>query len=107
MITVEKALQIVNSFAKDFGVEKVPLQKALNRILRKSILADRDFPPFHRVTMDGIAIEYKSFESGQRSYKVEGIGAAGAPQQKLKDSNNCLEVMTGAMMPKSTDTVIR
>lgn len=49
MITVEKALQIVNSFAKDFGVEKVPLQKALNRILRKSILADRDFPPFHRV----------------------------------------------------------
>jgi molybdopterin molybdotransferase len=107
MITVEKALQIVNSFAKDFGVEKVPLQKALNRILRKSILADRDFPPFHRVTMDGIAIEYKSFESGQRSYKVEGIGAAGAPLQKLKDSNNCLEVMTGAMLPKSTDTVIR
>lgn len=107
MITVEKALQIVNSFAKDFGVEKVPLQKALNRILRKPILADRDFPPFHRVTMDGIAIEYKSFESGQRSYKVEGIGAAGAPLQKLKDSNNCLEVMTGAMLPKSTDTVIR
>ena len=107
MITVEKALQIVNSHAKDFGVEKVPLQKALNRILREPIVADRDFPPFHRVTMDGIAIEYKSFESGQRSYKVEGIGAAGAPQQKLKDYNNCLEVMTGAMIPTGTDTVIR
>ena len=57
MITVEKALQIVNSYAKNFGVEKVPLQKALNRTLREPILADRDFPPFHRVTMDGIAIE--------------------------------------------------
>lgn len=107
MITVEKALQIVNSYAKNFGVEKVPLQKALNRTLREPILADRDFPPFHRVTMDGIAIEYKSFESGQRSFKLEGVAAAGSPQQKLKDSNNCLEVMTGAMLPKSTDTVIR
>lgn len=69
-------------------------------------MADRDFPPFNRVSMDGIAIQFKQFEIGQRTFKVEGIQPAGSLQSSLQNSKNCIEVMTGAVLPKNVDTVI-
>ncbi len=107
MITVEEAVDIILNYTRDFGTEKVPLADAGGRVLRETIKADRDFPPFDRVTMDGIAIRYDQFEAGQREYLIEGTAAAGAPEYLLKSPNHCLEVMTGAMLPKGTDTVIR
>lgn len=111
MISVEEALRIVLNSAQDFGteisVEEIPFLKSSGRILKESIFADRDFPPFNRVTMDGIAIDYNSFQNGQRSYKIEGIQPAGSEQISLKNPENCIEVMTGAVLPKNTSVVIR
>lgn len=56
--------------------------------------------------MDGIGILHKSFVDGQRTYKIEGVQAAGSEQLTLKNSQNCIEVMTGAMLPKGCDVVI-
>lgn len=85
----------------------MPLGESLGHVLREDLVADRDFPPFDRVTMDGIALVYNSFATGKRDFKVEGIQAAGDPQKALKSESACLEVMTGAILPKGTDTVIR
>jgi molybdopterin molybdotransferase len=107
MITVEEALHIVLEHKKDFGVETIPLHDAYGRILREPIKADRDFPPYDRVTMDGIAIRYDAFEKGNRKFPVEGVAPAGAMQASLNHPEKCLEVMTGAVMPEIADTVIR
>lgn len=107
MISVEKALQIILNSTQDFGVEEIPFLKSSGRILKESIFADRDFPPFNRVSMDGIAIDFASFQNGQRSFFVEGIQAAGSEQITLKKPKNCIEVMTGAVLPNNTNTVIR
>ena len=107
MISVEKALQLVLNSTQDFGVEEIPFIKSVGRVLKEEILADRDFPPFDRVSMDGIVIEYTSFKNGQRSFKIEGIQAAGSKQITLLDAQNCIEVMTGAVLPKKANTVIR
>ena len=106
MITVEEALKIVQDEARDFGVEEVSLQEGMGRILREPIFADRDFPPYDRVTMDGIAINFDRFQQGQKQYKVSGIAAAGDEQQTLENAEECLEVMTGAIMPLGVDSVI-
>lgn len=98
---------MVLSRKRDFGTEKLPLEQCHGRVLRQEIRADRDFPPFTRVTMDGIAIQWAAYKNGQRSFPVEGIQAAGSPQLTLKDAGNCLEVMTGATLPKNADTIIR
>ena len=45
-------------------------------------------------------------DSGSQTYRVIGIQAAGAPAMELGDSNNCVEIMTGAMLPPDADTVI-
>ncbi len=107
MITVQTATDIVLENALLLPDEVVPLHRSVGRVLREPLLADRDFPPFDRVSMDGIAICFAIFEVGQRRFFIENIQAAGAPQLALKDKTNCIEVMTGAMLPQGTDTVIR
>ncbi len=107
MIDVAEAEAIILSNALKLPVERVHLSKVWNRILAEDVHADRDFPPFNRVTMDGIAINYQAFEKGQRSFVVAAVQAAGKPTMQLFKNDQCMEVMTGAMMPAGTDTVIR
>ena len=57
--------------------------------------------------MDGIAIDYSSFKNGQRNFVIEGIQAAGSEQITLQNPENCIEVMTGAVLPKNATAVIR
>ncbi|MBJ2174298.1 molybdopterin molybdotransferase MoeA [Aureibaculum sp. A20] len=106
MITVEKALEIILAESQDFGVEKIPFMESLGRVLKEDIGADRDFPPFDRVSMDGIAIYYDTYKKGDITFPIESIQAAGAEQLSLKSQQNCIEVMTGAVVPKNVDTVI-
>jgi len=107
MIKVKKATEIVLIDATDFGTTIASLQDAVGQILREDIIADRDFPPYDRVTMDGIAIAYQAFEQGKRRFPIQEVAAAGNPQKQLSELTNCLEVMTGAILPEGTDTVIR
>ena len=107
MISVQEALQITLENTKDFGVEEVPFLESVGRVLKEDIVADRDFPPFNRVAMDGIAINHRFFEHGVRDFKIEGIQPAGSPQETLGNAAHCYEVMTGAILPENTDTVIR
>jgi molybdopterin molybdotransferase len=106
MISVKDALRLILQHDKDFGSEEVPLLQSAGRILAEHVFADRDFPPYNRVMMDGIAINEDAFRTGARTFTIENIQAAGDAQKKLENNNNCLEVMTGAILPANTDIVI-
>ena len=56
MITVSEAERLINSRTIVLESEDIPLNEVSGRVLTEEIRADRDFPPFDRVTMDGIAI---------------------------------------------------
>jgi len=107
MITVEEAKTIILQDCKPFGVEQISLENSITRILKEDWLSDRPLPPYDRITMDGIAISFDPSDPGKKSFFIKGVAAAGSPQMKLSDNNNCLEVMTGAVLPLGTDTVIR
>ncbi len=107
MIPVHQARQLIHATTRDLGVESVPLLQAVGRTLREPLIADRDFPPYDRVTMDGIAIRYADYAAGTRNFKIDGVGAAGQPQIELLKGNTCLEIMTGAILPAGADTIIR
>ena len=106
MITSHKALQIILDNTDNFGIEEIPFLDSLGRILKEDITADRDFPPFNRVSMDGIAVSHDTFSKGTREFMVENIQPAGSSQVELKNPANCIEVMTGAVLPKNVDAVI-
>jgi len=105
--TVNEAIKIILNTSEDFGTEEVHFLDSVGRVLKEDIIADRDFPPFNRVSMDGIAIASEAFNKGQRAFKIEGIQAAGSKQLTLEDSTNCVEAMTGAILPMNTDVVIQ
>lgn len=105
-ISVEMALAIVLDNSESFGTEMTELTRSFNRVLKEAVFADRDFPPFDRVSMDGIAIRFDSFQAGNRKFQIEGIQPAGSAQKTLINKDQCIEVMTGAVLPEHTDTVI-
>ncbi len=107
MISVSEASAIILSHSIDTGVEEISIQESCGRILREEVRADRDFPPFNRVAMDGIAIDSEAWKNGIRKFPIENIQAAGKQQLRLSKATSCVEVMTGAMLPLGTDTVIR
>ncbi len=106
MITSSKALQLILNQTENFGSEQIDFKNSIGRILKEDIVADRDFPPFNRASMDGIAITVDPFNKGVRDFKIEGVQAAGSPQLTLKNPNNCIEVMTGAMTPVNSEAII-
>ena len=105
VITFKEALIKVLEHPLDLGNEEVPLMQSNGRYLDEPIYADRDFPPFDRVTKDGIAINFDGV-IGIEKLQVEDVASAGMAQLSLQNLQNCVEVMTGAVLPKNTDTVI-
>lgn len=106
MISAEEALQIILDNPLHLPSESVDLSKAVNRILVQDVLADRDLPPFDRVMMDGIAIRHQDWKNGCRKFRITGIQKAGEESKTLENSQSCLEVMTGAMLPQNSDSII-
>ena len=105
MISSAEAFALVLAAAPDYGVEEVDLLDACGRVLRQPICADREHPPFDRVSMDGIAISQSDWSRGQRRFPLTGCQAAGMAPLSL-DPASCLEAMTGAVLPKGADGVI-
>lgn len=105
MISVHQAISIIHDCLLPVDREHVPLTEAVGRVLREPVYADRDFPPFHRVTMDGIAFALDDLPN-DRTLAVAGIQHTGEPQQQCPP-RQCLEVMTGAVLPRGADTVVR
>lgn len=107
MISVEEATRIIFTNLYKPEVITVPLERAVSAFLAETVTADRDFPPFDRASMDGIAVSAKAYAEGRRHFTVEGIQPAGVPRKRLTDGANCLEIMTGAVVPEDADLVIR
>jgi molybdopterin molybdotransferase len=106
MVSVEEAERIILECSKAYGAETLVLDDCLSRVLAEDIIADRDLPPFDRVTMDGIAIRYESLERGIRQFRIKATQAAGEAPIDIAADDECIEIMTGAVLPPSTDTVV-
>jgi molybdopterin molybdotransferase len=107
MISVEEAIAILEENRLSLNAIGVPLAEAVGRVLHEPVFADRDFPPYNRVAMDGVAIQFASYHQGEDMFEIEGIQLAGGQPMTLTRADSCLEVMTGAMLPHHTNTVIR
>lgn len=106
MITVRDAERTVLSASKNYGTEQLPFMQSAGRILAEDVLADRDLPPYNRVTMDGIAIRFADYEAGVRVFNIAGVQAAGDMPDTPLACGACIEIMTGAALAAPADTVI-
>jgi len=103
-ISYSQALELCLKNAKPINTtENIFINKALNRILAKDIIAKRDAPAFTNSAMDGFAFKHSDI----KKLKVIKTIYAG---DKYKDfeikENDCVRIMTGAKVPSTLDTVI-
>lgn len=106
MITAKQALAAVLDGGPKLRKEITKLESALGRVLARDVHADFDQPPFHRVAMDGIAVQSSQLIP-HAVFNIIGTVAAGACSPQLPDGNVCFEIMTGAVLPLGADIVIR
>ena len=107
MFTVQEAEKIILENTQNYGSETLHFSAVQGRVLAENIYADRDFPPFNRVTMDGICIDYQALARGIRIFSNKATQAAGVTPIDIENDTECIEIMTGAALPMSCDTVIR
>ncbi len=104
LISVSEAEALIAEHMPRYGAERVPLEQAMGRILRQPLHAEHDHPPFDRVMMDGIAVRWR--DALPATFALAGTQLAGMATQSLANDDDCLEVMTGAVMPVGCDCVI-
>ena len=107
MLTPAEATTRVLATARPLPPETVALPHAAGRILAETLVADRDFPPFNRVAMDGIAVSFATWAGGQKEFEIAHTQYAGEPLRPLPNPQQAVEVMTGAVLPPGADAVIR
>ena len=107
MTSVAEADRILADEAWSLPAESVPLAASYGRILRSPLRSDRDLPPYDRATMDGIAVRSAALAAGSRRFAVEAEAVAGQPAVSLTADGGCVRIMTGAVLPRGADAVIR
>lgn len=103
MINPNEALNLIEGLIVPKNVQNIAIQDSLGLILAEDLSADRDFPPFNRAMMDGIAIK----NTDLKKWLIEDLAFAGEPQKKLGHANAAIEIMTGAPVPKDCTCIIK
>ncbi len=105
MHKASEALELILAATENFATETVLNAEATGCVLQEIVKAERDQPPFDRVMMDGIALSWSNYNSGQLKFPIQAIQAAGDKRLSLK-SGRCIEIMTGASLPRGADSIV-
>lgn len=106
MISVDEALRIVLKKGKKLLPRKVRLENAAGLCLAESIKSDLNMPPFNRSAMDGYAVIAKDIKPPVDLDVIENIRAGYNPKKKV-GRGQAAKIMTGSVVPKGADTVIK
>ncbi len=97
-------MAVLGSFRFEPETETVRIEKAQGRVLAKPVICPQDSPPFTKAAMDGYAV--RSVDDTD-SYRIIETVAAGDAGGITVGQNECVKIMTGAVLPEGADKVIR
>ena len=86
--------------------ERLPIRAALGRILAQDIVPAIDVPAHDNSAMDGYALRFADLGSGDTTLREIGAALAGRKFDGHVGPGECVRIMTGAVMPEGTDTVV-
>lgn len=89
------------------AAEDVGVFDALDRVLAVDVVSPISVPPHDNSAMDGFAFDSALLQSGQSlKLRVAGTAFAGKAWAGTLQADQCLKIMTGAIMPAALDTVV-
>jgi molybdopterin molybdotransferase len=101
----EKVIATVRALRAPLEAETVELTRACGRVLAQPVAADRDYPPFDRSIRDGFALRSDDAVLGA-TLRCVGEIKAGGDFQGTVSPGECVQIMTGAAVPKGADAVV-
>ena len=109
-LNVDDALARIMVSLQPLGLESVPLDECLNRVLAEDVVANTDLPPFPSSAMDGYAVRSGDVANASRETPVRlsvvGEIAAGGERQVRLGPGQAVRIMTGAPMAQGADAVV-
>lgn len=108
MIGVEEYAQRVLALAaaRSLSVERVPLGRAVGRVLAEPVAARFAVPPFDNSAMDGFAVRAADVGSVPVWLDVVGESAAASGSIPAVTPGTAVRVMTGGRIPPGADAVV-
>src|SRR6266404_3316982 len=109
MLTFEEARgKIIEQLGKrkgPFATAVVSVWEALGLVLAEEVKTDREYPPFDRSTRDGYAVRAKEVAPDAKLKCVGEIKAGDTVTEPLA-AGTCVQIMTGAAIPRGADAVV-
>ena len=93
------------------GIDTVPLDTALGRVLAVDVRSPVDVPSFDRSNVDGYAvIAQDTFDASEEFPRVLRLGSevihTGVVPSTVIRAGECVTIATGGMMPRGADAVV-
>ncbi|MBP7763611.1 MAG: molybdopterin molybdotransferase MoeA [Syntrophaceae bacterium] len=111
MISVEEAFSTILGSCRTLGLEKVDILEACGRVIGEDVFAPRDIPFAANSAMDGYAVRSADIQGahalGPVELRVIETVAAGSLPQKTVKAGQAARIMTGAVLPRGADAVVR
>lgn len=106
MVSVEKALELVQQKVKVLGNETLPISKCLGRVLAMDVFSKIDIPSFPQSAMDGYAVHSMGDIEAGDSFTLIGEVQAGETKETELIPGQAVRIFTGAAVPKDATTIV-
>jgi molybdopterin molybdotransferase len=111
MLSVKEAQEKVINSAVVKTTVKVPILESLHMVLAEDIISRDDIPAYDNSAVDGFAVKSIDVIGAEKNYPVklklfkDDIPAGKVPGDTI-ESGMCMQIMTGAPVPKGCDCVV-
>ncbi len=103
----EALRRIFDTISAITETESIPIREALGRVLATNVTSEINVPSGRNSAMDGYAINSEDLPSdGTNTLKLIGSSFAGKPSDIKLKQGECIRIMTGAILPEGSDTVV-
>lgn len=111
MISVSEAKELIIKHTKLLKPVEISLWEARGLVLAQNVKSDMNIPPLTNSAMDGYAVRAEDQHNASRQtpavLKLIGEVKAGEVFRGTVNKGQAVRIMTGATLPKGTDSVVR
>jgi len=112
LVSLDEARRVLENLVAgvSIGVEEVPIEGAVGRVLAEDVHAHVDYPPFDRSEVDGYAVRasdtYGADEDRPVRLRVVGSIEVGSEPKIEVGPGEAVEIATGAPLPRGATAVV-
>ena len=106
-LRVDKAVEAIRACLSPIAAtQTIEIRQTLGRVLAQDIVPSINVPAHDNSAMDGYALRFSDLKPGETALTEVGSAFAGRVFGGKVGADECVRVMTGAVMPAGADTVV-